>query len=138
MSIEADIITEIRNVLLNAGYKVFDCIHEYHTGFATKSGTYVMIDRAITVDWVEVTEETLESPFNLNLRYYQGKQKVSNKAGEIITVSEACSALEALLSNIRVNGMFSRISVRAMPTTATGLRGFARDYVLSGKLQKSL
>lgn len=133
-SVESSIITALKSALILSGYKVFDNVLDRHTGYATKSGTYVMIDNCITVDWEESSYETIGGDFSLRMRYYQGVSKVSNSSGQMVTTSTACYELERAISQVKVGTMHTRFNIRPEETTASNLRGFTRDYVLHGTL----
>ena len=133
-SFGSEIINAVRDALIASGYTVFDSILDRHTGRATKSRDYVMIDRSITTDWTEQSQETMMGPFSLRLRFYQKAAKVRNSNPEMNATESACFQLEKDVSQVKTKNMFNRINIQRIPTMANALRGFTADFTITRTL----
>ena len=133
-SIESNIIDAVRDALIAAGYTVFDSILDHHTGRRTKSKTYIEIDRFVTTDWTEVTQETITGPYTFGMRYRQNVTLVKNSNGEMVDFTTNCQLIEKTISQVQTGPMFNRPNVSQDGSQTGSNRDLNRDFVVSGIL----
>ena len=133
-SIESSIIGAIKVALVNDGYTVFDSIDNHHTGRKTKSKTYIELDRSITTDWTEITQETITGPYTFIMRYHQAVSLVKNNNGEMLDFTTNCLLIEKSISQVQTGPMFNRLNIAQDGTATSDLRGLTREFIITGTL----
>jgi len=133
-AIENLIINAVRTALITGGYTVFDSILDHHTGRRTKSKTYIELDRSITMDLTEITQECSSGPYTLNMRYRQGQTLIKNTNGEMLTFTDNVNLILQSISQVETAGMYNRINIAEATTETGSIRSLMRDFVISGTL----
>lgn len=127
-------ITALRDSLELVGFKVFSGILDHHTGFRTRTRSYIEIARSIVRTSNNITQGTIAGPFTLRLKYYQHRAWVTNSNNERVSLGDNLQLMEKAFSQVIVNGMYTPFDTQVDESAAKMSTGFTTNYILSGNL----
>jgi len=133
-SVQHTIIDSLRTALESAGFKVFNGIKGHHTGFRTRTRSYIEIAQTISRESNNITAECVSGPFTLRLKYYHHKQWVTNSKGQAQSLEDCLQLMEQAFSQVWEPGMYTPFDCRVVESIAGNNNSYYTEYELYGTL----